>query len=143
MAIYVSNVDLTERVCHLTNKIYLDMLYIKRDEGKTHITMGGLVCWTPKFSTQIVLSWYLLAWMSVENRIPYSFTNFITTAELSGPFHISPDFYHTQVTEYSLDTIHGWVSSFLFASKIFLIVIPLDPPPLLFTVFFSIRTGLS
>ena len=59
--------------------------------------------WTPQYS--IVLSWDLLAWISVEDRIPCSFTDFITTPELSGLLYISPDMYHTQITEYSLGTI--------------------------------------
>ena len=59
--------------------------------------------WTPHYS--IVLSWDLLAWIPVEDRIPCSFTDFITTPELSGLLYISPDIYHTQITEYSLETI--------------------------------------
>ena len=55
---------------------------------------------------RIVLSWDLLACISVDDRIPYSFTNFITTPELSGPLYISPDIYHTQVTEYLLEKIY-------------------------------------
>ena len=76
----------------------------------TNITMNGLdpvqtdVSWTPKYN--IVLSWDLLAWISVEGKIPSSFTNFITTPELSGPLYISPDIYHTQITEYSLLTFY-------------------------------------
>ena len=79
-----------------------------------YITMGGLdsdyydqastfsSSWTPQYS---VLSWDLLAWIVKMDSIPCSFTNFITTQELSGPFYISPDIYHTQITEYSLETI--------------------------------------
>ena len=48
----------------------------------------------------------LLAWIAVEDRIPCTFTNFIATPELSGPFYISPDIYHTQITEYSLEKIY-------------------------------------
>ena len=55
---------------------------------------------------RVVLSYDLLAWISVESTIPCSFTNFITTPELSGPLYIRPDIYHTQITEYSLWTIH-------------------------------------
>ena len=63
----------------------------------------------------------------MEGRIPFSFTNFITNQELSGPFYISPDIFHTQITEYSLLTFHEWaLSSFLSSSKTFLIVIMLD-----------------
>ena len=86
------------------------MLCIARHERMTYIIMGGLdsvqvnpLSWTPQY--RILLSWPLLAWISVEDSIPYSFTNFITTQELSGPFYISPDIYHTQITEYSLETI--------------------------------------
>ena len=80
----------------------------------TNITMGTMgeldrvrlsafyESWTPQY---IVLSWDLLAWMSMEERIPCSFTNFITTPEFSGPLYISPDIYHTQITEYSLLTV--------------------------------------
>ena len=105
-----------ERVFHLTNKIYREMLCIARHEKITYITMGGLdsdsgsdyvqantLSWTPQY--RIVLSWPLLAWISVQDSIPYSFTNFITTEELSGPFYINPDIYHTQITEYSLEMI--------------------------------------
>ena len=75
----------------------------------TYITMGGLdhvqfSDFSPQYS--IVLPWDLLVWMSVKDRILCSFTNFITTPELSGPLHISPDIYHTQITEYSLGTIY-------------------------------------
>jgi hypothetical protein len=76
----------------------------------TIITMSGLchVQVIPFSSTsqdRIVLSWDLLAFITVEDRIPYSFTNFITTPELSGLLHISADIYHTQITEYSLERI--------------------------------------
>ena len=42
MTVPVSNVDLMERVCHLTNKIYREMLCITRHKGKTYITIRGL-----------------------------------------------------------------------------------------------------
>ena len=93
----------------------------------TNITMGGLrighvlvsaFSWTPHYRThyatkyrthyRIVLSWELLDFISVEDRIPSPFTNFITTPELSGPLYIDPDIYHTQITEYLLDKIHHW-----------------------------------
>ena len=54
---------------------------------------------------RIVLSWDLLPFVSVKDRILCSFTKFITTPELSGPLYISADIYHTQITEYSLQTI--------------------------------------
>ena len=148
MAVSVSNVDLMERVCHLTNKIYREMLCITSRERITYLTIRGLdqvpvgaFSWTPEY--RIVLSMGLLAWIAVEGRIPCTFTNFIANPEISGPFYISLDIYHTQITEYSLEKFYK-LSSFLSASNIFLIVIYLDPPPIVFTVTiaFSIRTGL-
>jgi hypothetical protein len=98
-------------VCHLTNKIYREMLFITRRERIAYITMSGLdhvqvgaLSWTPQY--RIVLSWDLLGWMSVEGRIFSSFTRFITTPELSGLWYISPDIYHTQLTEYLLGKIY-------------------------------------
>ena len=125
-----------ERVCHLTNKIYWEILCITKqvrrtqggsrreqyldgvlvevdddDERMAYITMGGLehvevsaFSWTPQY--RIVLHWDLLAWMSEADRIFCSFTNFITTPELSGPLYISPAIYHTQITEYLLEKIY-------------------------------------
>ena len=76
----------------------------------TYITIDGLddiqvstFSWTPQYT--IALSWNLLAWISSVDSIPRSFTKFITTPELSGPFYISSNIYHTQITEYSLETI--------------------------------------
>ena len=73
--------------------------------------MGGLdhdevsaLSWTPQYRN--VLSWELLAWTMVEGRILCSLTNFITTPELSGPLYISPDIYHTQITEYFLEKFY-------------------------------------
>jgi hypothetical protein len=96
------------------------MLCIARHERMMYITMGGLdvqasaFSWTPQY--RIVLSWNLLGWISEEDSIPCSFTNFITTQELSGPFYISPDIYHTQITEFSLETIfqHNSLSELFF-----------------------------
>ena len=74
------------------------------------ITMGGLnhnedsaFPSTPRH--KIVLSWDLLERISEEDTIPSSFTNFITTPELSGDLYISPDIYHSQITEYLLEKI--------------------------------------
>ena len=108
MAVSVSNVDLMERVFHLTNKIYREMLYITTRDRFTYVSMAGLNHWHVQdraFSEyRIVLSWDLLAWvlMDSEGKIPWSFTNFITIPELSGSLYISPDIYHTQITEYLL-----------------------------------------
>ena len=111
MAVFVSNVDLMERVCHLTSKIYREMLCITRLNTRNMIIMGASrldhvqnISWTSQYS--IVLSWDLLAWIPVDGRIPCSFTDFITTPELSGLLYISPDIYHTQITEYLLEKIY-------------------------------------
>ena len=111
MAVSVSTSDLMERVCHLTNKIYREMLFITRHKIMSYITLGRLrvddlqhSAFSPQYRS--VLSWDLLVWMSMEDGISYSFTNFITTPELSGPLYISPDIYHTQIMEYSLETIY-------------------------------------
>ena len=119
----------------------------------TYITMGGLdhfqvsaFSWTTQYT--IIVSWDLLSWISEEawGGIPFSFTNFITVQEFSGPLYISPDIYHTQITEYTGDNLSNWqslsVSSFFSASIIFLIVILLDPPPFTFTMAFSFPTGV-
>ena len=109
MAVSDSNVDLMGRVCHLTNKMCREMLCITTDERMTYITIGtgGIydfqaiaIPWPTRH--RIILSWDLLAWISAEGRISSSFTDFITTPELSGPLYISSDIYHTQITEYFL-----------------------------------------
>ena len=99
-----------ERVCHLTNKIYREMLCTTSHERANIITIRGFdhvhvdsFSWTTP--ENLVLSWDLLDLISVMDGILCSFTNFITTRELSGPLYISPDIYHTQITEYSLETI--------------------------------------
>ena len=98
------------RMRHLTIKIYREILCITRDlDGTKNITIDGFhqyrpSSWTTRY--RIVLSYALLSWMEMEGRIPISFSNFITTQELSGPFYISPDIYHTQIAEYSLLTFY-------------------------------------
>ena len=114
MAVPVSNVDLMERVSQLTNKIYREILFIRRCEGITFITMVGLghvqtdVSTCLEYNSEIGLSWNLLGWMSVESGIFSSFTNFITTPELSGHLYVRPDICHTQITEYMLEKIYRW-----------------------------------
>ena len=112
MAVSDSNVDLMERVCRLTNKIYQEMLCITRHERITNVTMSGLdhvqvtsLSWSSQ--DRIMISCDLLAWLSEEawGRIPCSFTNFFTTPEFSGPLYISPGIYHAQITEYILEKI--------------------------------------
>ena len=99
------------RVRHLTIKIYREMLCITRDLGGTEIIsingLGDDYCrpFYPTTRFRIVLSCELLNRMTMMDRIPFSFTNFITTPQLSGPFYISPEIYHTQITEYSLLTL--------------------------------------
>ena len=78
------------------------MTYITMD-GLDHVQVSAFSC---TLQYRIVLSWDLLDWISVEDRLPCSFTNFITTPELSGPLYISPDIYHTQITEWLLETIY-------------------------------------
>jgi len=54
---------------------------------------------------EIALSRGLLNWVVTSGggvTVPYLFTNFITTPELSGPLYMSPDIYHSQITEYLL-----------------------------------------
>jgi hypothetical protein len=71
--------------------------------GLDHVQVGDL-SWNPQYT--IVLPWDLLDRMSFEGRIFSSFTNFITTPELSGHLYISQDIYHTQITEYFLEKIY-------------------------------------
>ena len=101
--------SVSKRAHHLTIKIYQEMLRMIRNlDGTKNITICGFdhiqyrAFYSPRYST--VLSCALLDRMTMEGRIPFSFTDFITTQELSGPFYISLDIYHTQITEYSLLT---------------------------------------
>ena len=89
------------------NKMYREMLCITTRERMTYIILGksgpheGQVrdfSWPPQY--KIVLSWELLDWLSAEGRILSSFTDFITTPELSGRLYISSDIYHTQIRKY-------------------------------------------
>ena len=138
-----------ERLCHLTNKMYREMLYITRHDGMEYITMGpgGLddvqtsaftgIPHCPQY--RISLSWDLLDQILVEGRILCSFTNFITTPELSGPLHISPDIYHTQVTEYSLQ--HFQSALFFLHKHLPNIYIYLDPTSFTIAIMVSDRAG--
>ena len=128
MAVSVSNIYLMERVRHLTVKIYSEMLCITRHDGMKYIRLNSdyrdddddvsVFCRTPQY--RIVLSWDSLDWISVGKervsntpsiggrlcswgRILSSFTNFITSPDLSGPFYISQGIYHAQITEYYLE----------------------------------------
>ena len=96
-----------ERVRQSTNKIYREMLCTKRHGRIRIVAMSGpghfQVSYSQTPEYKILLSWDLLSWMS-EGRILSSFTDFITTPEISGPLYVSPDVYHTQITEYSLES---------------------------------------
>ena len=109
MSVFKADANILGRARHLTIDIYPKMLRIIRDlDGTENITIDGFdhvqypFSWTPR--GRIVLSCALLTLMTMNGRIPFSFTNFITTQELSGPFYISPNIYHSQITEYSLLT---------------------------------------
>ena len=76
------------------------MTYITMGTGGLDDIQARAFSWPSQY--RIVLSWKLLRRIMVEGRIPCSFTNFITTPELSGPLYVSPEVYHTQITEYLL-----------------------------------------
>ena len=111
MSVFKADSNILGRARHLTLDIYPKLLRITRDlDGTENITIDGFdpaqfpFSWSPRYS--IVLSCALLVSMTMNGRISFSFTSFITTQELSGPFYISPDIYHTQITEYSLLTFY-------------------------------------
>ena len=103
-----SKADIMRRAHHLAIEIYPKILCITRDtNGTKHITIDTFDEVQPFFETsqyRIILSSALLRWMTMDGRILLSLTDFITTQELSGPlgFYVSPDIYHTQITENSL-----------------------------------------
>lgn len=106
MAVSICNVDLMERVRQLTNKIYRKTLYTETNGNVTAFAMGRpwrfrYIHQTPQCPHYRELSLELLVWVSVEGKILSSFTDFITTPEISGALYISPDIYHTQITEFS------------------------------------------
>ena len=151
MAVSVSNVDLMERVCHLTNKIYREILFATRCEKTTYITMGGFdsdhvqvnaFSWTPQYRT--VLSW--TCWPGYLWRIEFS-VPLLTLLQLQS--YLVPCISARIFIILKLQNIH-WrqffmqllsVSTFISVSNIFLIVILLGTPPLVFTIAFTIRTG--
>jgi hypothetical protein len=109
-AVFISKVDLMERVHLLTNKIYQEILCMKEYGSMMIVALNepgyfefSAYARPPQY--RILFSWGLLVWILVEGRIPSSLTHFITTPELSGPLYISPDLYHTQIAEYSLEAI--------------------------------------
>ncbi|KAF8816497.1 hypothetical protein BYT27DRAFT_6396545 [Phlegmacium glaucopus] len=111
----ISSINLIKRLGHLTDRIYRDILCIE-----THGSMSTITTCAPLREVYripdsrprrpanpgvVQLSWGLLAERSMDDRISSSFTDFMITQERSGPLYISPDIYHTQITEYSLETI--------------------------------------
>ena len=121
MAVSVSNVDLMERVCHLTNKILGEILSVtsvtRHGKKRYTINMDGIdqnqdmafSRMALKQRPRVVVSRDLLDWITMEGKIPDFFTNFITTSsELSRPsnMYIRSDCYHTQITEYLLTKIY-------------------------------------
>src|SRR5882757_5847421 len=104
MVASISSLDLIERLCRLTNKIYREILCLEVDGRMSTIVLRrpfhtlDIESVPHKFretpyKAAIQLSWELLAWASVEGKIHSSFTKFITTPEISGPLYISPDVY--------------------------------------------------
>ena len=64
--------------------------------------------------TAIQISWdcYLdIVSVDSDDAILHSFTDFITTPEISGPLYISPDVYHPQITEHSPETIYRHINN--------------------------------
>jgi len=98
------------------------------------------ISWTPQY--KVVLSWDLLDCITIEDKIPCSFTNFITTPELSGPLYIRPGIYHSQITEYSLQTIYRSSDSFFKANWSFKEHLSRAlPTDMIFCLLRSIRSG--
>ena len=124
-----SKADIMRRAHHLAIKIYPKILCIKSDLDFTrYITIDGIASY-PRFTWprspqyKILLSYELLTWMTMDGRIPFSLTNFITTQELSRRFYVSPDIFHTQITEYSLLTLNE-CALFSFPSTLFIKDLP-------------------
>ncbi|KAF8801464.1 hypothetical protein BYT27DRAFT_7147456 [Phlegmacium glaucopus] len=111
-----SSINVIERLGQITDRIYREILCIETHGSMTTITIcapfreGYTIpetrpCRAANSGT-VQPSWDLLALVS-PNRFFSSLTDFMTTPERSGPLHMSPDVYHTQITEYSLETIGG------------------------------------
>ncbi|KAF8816495.1 hypothetical protein BYT27DRAFT_7182051 [Phlegmacium glaucopus] len=110
----ISSINWIKRLGQATDRIYRKILCIETYGNMTILTMCSplrglymLPRTRPLRATNpgvVQLPWDLLAQESVNDRIPSSLTDFMTTQERSGPLYISPDVYHTQITEYSLET---------------------------------------
>ena len=94
--------NLLGSVMPVHNKTQWDVVYYY---GLDHFQVRAF-SWTSRYT--IVLSPDLLNGITMMGKIPFSFTKFFTTPELSSPLFISPDIYHTQITEYSLPTFYEW-----------------------------------
>ena len=133
-----------EQVSLLTNKIYREILCIKTNGSIMMVALNQpdyfrFNIYTQPSQYKILLSWELLVLILMEDRIPSSFTHFITTPELSGSLYISPDVYHTLITEYTLEAIfrydHNLQCALFFLIKyLFLIASLLDLFALAFTI---------
>ena len=80
------------------------MDYITMGPGDVRVGAFSSTPHCPQY--RIVLSRDLLESIKMAGEIPLSFTNFMTTPELSNSLYISPDIYHTQITEYLLNEAH-------------------------------------
>ena len=80
------------------------MDYITMGPGDVRVGAFSSTPHCPQY--RIVLSRDLLESIKMAGEIPPSFTNFMTTPELSNSLYISPDIYHTQITEYLLNEAH-------------------------------------
>ncbi|KAF8816498.1 hypothetical protein BYT27DRAFT_7182054 [Phlegmacium glaucopus] len=108
----ISSINLIERLGQITDRIYRQILCIETHGGMTTITMCAPIREVymipdtrPRRADIVQLSWGLLVERSINGRISSFFTDFMTTPERSGSLYMSPDVYHTQITEYSLETI--------------------------------------
>ena len=80
------------------------MDYITMGPGDVRVGAFSSTPHCPQY--RIVLSRDLLESIKMAGEIPPSFTIFMTTPELSNFLYISPDIYHTQITEYLLNEAH-------------------------------------
>ncbi|KAF8816499.1 hypothetical protein BYT27DRAFT_7182055 [Phlegmacium glaucopus] len=106
----ISSINLVERLGQVTDRIYRDVLCVETHGSMPTVTPRRDMipdirpCRTADAGV-VQLSWDLLVQESVNDRISSAFTDFMTTPGRSGPLYMSPDVYHTRVTEYSLETI--------------------------------------
>ncbi|KAF8816521.1 hypothetical protein BYT27DRAFT_7182095 [Phlegmacium glaucopus] len=123
----ISSINLVERLSQVTDKIYREILCIETHGSMTSITICAPLRGAYTISETrpcraansaiVQLPWDFLVKMSLGDRILPSFTDFMTTQERSGPLYMSPDVYHTQVTEYSLESIFYFQNPHSFRSS--------------------------